>query len=86
MTTRVKKAASSSRRRQRSRLGAARRTVGDPRRGTAIPQELQAPLPGTLQEAHRQALAQYFVFEERQALRVYEAHRPLSEEPTPEPG
>ncbi len=53
---------------------------------TAIPQELRAPLPGTLQEAHRQALAQYFVFEERQALRVYEAHRPLSEEPTPEPG
>jgi len=53
---------------------------------TAIPQELRAPLPGRLQDAHRQALTQYFAFEERQALRVYEAHRPLSEEPTPEPG
>ena len=51
----------------------------------AIPQELRAPLPGALHAARRQALDEYFAFEERQALKVYEDHR-FSEEPTPEPG
>ena len=52
---------------------------------TAIPQELRGPLPGALQAAHRDTLNKYFSFEEREALKVYEAHRPESEEPTAEP-
>jgi arylsulfatase A-like enzyme len=50
----------------------------------AIPNELSAPLPAPLQAAQRDALNKYFDFEEREALRVYEAHRPRAVEPTPE--
>jgi arylsulfatase A-like enzyme len=52
---------------------------------TAIPDELRGPMPPALQAAHRDALTKYFSFEEREALKVYEAHRPESEEPGPEP-
>ncbi|MGD1056097.1 MAG: sulfatase-like hydrolase/transferase [Solirubrobacteraceae bacterium] len=51
----------------------------------AIPTELHAPLPASLQPARRQGLAEYFAYEEREALRVYEAHRPAAGEASPEP-
>jgi hypothetical protein len=51
----------------------------------AIPNELRAPLPGSLQLARHQGLAEYFAYEEREALKVYEAHRPAAEEAGPEP-
>jgi arylsulfatase A-like enzyme len=50
----------------------------------AIPNELHAPLPASLQPARREGLAEYFAYEEREALKVYEAHRPGSEETQPE--
>jgi arylsulfatase A-like enzyme len=50
----------------------------------AIPNELRAALPASLQSARRQGLAEYFAYEEREALNVYEAHRPGSEEAQPE--
>lgn len=51
----------------------------------AIPNELRAPLPGSLQLARHQGLAEYFAYEEREALKVYEAHRPAAGEASPEP-
>jgi arylsulfatase A-like enzyme len=50
----------------------------------AAPNELHALLPASLQLARRQGLAEYFAYEEREALKVYEAHRPGSEEAPPE--
>ena len=52
--------------------------------GTAIPDELRAPLPASLQAAQRDAFARYFRFELREAARVQKAHRPAAEEPAPE--
>jgi arylsulfatase A-like enzyme len=51
----------------------------------AIPNELHGPLPGRLEDARREALEKYYAFEEREALKVYEAHRPKGEEAGPEP-
>jgi arylsulfatase A-like enzyme len=51
----------------------------------ALPGELRAPLPAPLRGAQNEALAKYFAFEEREALRVYEDHRAHGEEPAPEP-
>jgi arylsulfatase A-like enzyme len=50
----------------------------------AVPNELHAPLPTSLQAARRDALEKYYTFEEHEALKVYEAHRPQAEEPGPE--
>jgi len=49
-----------------------------------VPNELHAPLPTSLQAARRDALEKYYTFEEHEALKVYEAHRPQAEEPGPE--
>jgi arylsulfatase A-like enzyme len=51
----------------------------------AIPNELRAPLPSALQPAHHNALDKYYAFEEHEALRVYEEHRPGAQEVSPEP-
>ena len=51
----------------------------------AIPNELRAPLPFALEPARRNALGKYYAFEEREALRVYEEHRPGAQEVSPEP-
>jgi hypothetical protein len=51
----------------------------------AIPNELRAPLPLSLQPAQRAALNKFYAFEEREALRVYEEHRPGAQEVSPEP-
>ncbi|HUB74169.1 MAG TPA: sulfatase-like hydrolase/transferase [Solirubrobacteraceae bacterium] len=50
----------------------------------AIPDELHAPLPHALHRARREGLSKYLNFEEHEALRVYEAHRPRGFEPPPE--
>ncbi len=50
----------------------------------AIPQELREPLPASLQDAQRDAFAKYFSFEERENLKIAEAHRPEAQEPAPE--
>jgi arylsulfatase A-like enzyme len=50
----------------------------------AIPQELRAPLPTRLHTARRQGLRQYLSFEERESLKVAEAHQPAPTEPAPE--
>jgi hypothetical protein len=51
----------------------------------AIPDELRAPLPAALEPARHETLGKYYSFEEREALRVYEEHRPGAEEVSPEP-
>jgi arylsulfatase A-like enzyme len=51
---------------------------------TAIPNELRAPLPASLQAARRRGLAEYFTYEEGEALKVDEAHRQGGEEASPE--
>jgi arylsulfatase A-like enzyme len=51
----------------------------------AIPNELRAPLPLSLQPARNAALGKYYAFEEREALKVYEEHRPGAQEVSPEP-
>jgi arylsulfatase A-like enzyme len=50
----------------------------------AIPTELREPLPASLHAARRAVLSKYLSFEERETLRVYEAHRPQGVEPGPE--
>jgi arylsulfatase A-like enzyme len=52
--------------------------------GSAVPTELHAPLPASLRPAQLTALEKYFSYEEREALKVYEAHRLKSGEPSPE--
>jgi arylsulfatase A-like enzyme len=51
----------------------------------AIPNELRAPLPLSLSPARSAALNKFYAFEEREALRVYEEHRPGAQEVSPEP-
>ena len=52
---------------------------------TAIPNELRGPLPTPLRLARADAMDRYFAFEEREALKVYESHRPGGQETSPEP-
>ena len=52
----------------------------------AMPHELRATLPSHLHAARREGMAQYFAYEEREALKVLEAHLPQAPEPSPEPG
>ena len=51
----------------------------------AIPNELRAPLPTALRPARGNALGKYDTFEEHEALKVYEEHRPGAQEVSPEP-
>jgi arylsulfatase A-like enzyme len=51
---------------------------------SAIPGELQAPLPSALRPAQNDAFDRYFAFEEREAAKVLRARRNESQEPAPE--
>jgi arylsulfatase A-like enzyme len=52
--------------------------------GQAIPHELRAPLPARLRAAHRAGLAGYLAYEEREDVKVAEAHLPKPVSPGPE--
>ncbi|HEV3047822.1 MAG TPA: sulfatase-like hydrolase/transferase [Solirubrobacteraceae bacterium] len=51
---------------------------------SAVPDELNEPLPIALRAAQGDAFDRYFEFEEREALKVLRARRDESQEPTPE--